>query len=69
MKHDSLVNRIDDETGTKTVSMLMMGNERTSFTYVLACATNNDKLKEMILFKSKTLPKRNGWMCKKIMHK
>ncbi|KFM76864.1 Pogo transposable element with KRAB, partial [Stegodyphus mimosarum] len=69
-----------DETGAKTVSVLTTGHERTSFTCVLACAANGDKLKPMIIFKQKTIPKgdfpndviicanENGWMCDTIMH-
>ncbi|KFM71972.1 Pogo transposable element with KRAB, partial [Stegodyphus mimosarum] len=73
-------NRTVDETGAKTASVLTTGHERTSFTCVLACAANGDKLKPMIIFKRKTIPKRdfpndviicaneNGWMCEIIMH-
>ncbi|KFM65154.1 Pogo transposable element with KRAB, partial [Stegodyphus mimosarum] len=77
---DSPTNRTVDETGAKTASVLTTGHERTSFTCVLACAANGVKLKPMIIFKRKTIPKgdfpndviicanENGWMCETIMH-
>lgn len=59
--------------------MLTTGNEKTSFTRVLSCAANCDKLKKnLLIFKRKTKPKSNyrldvigcnstGWMCNEIM--
>ena len=58
-----------------------MGHDRTLFTCVLTCAVNGDKLKQMIIFKRKTLPKddfpkdvvfcvnEKGWTCKTIIQK
>lgn len=47
-------------TGEKAASMLTTGNEKTSFTYVLSCAANGDKLKKpLLIFKRKTMPKSN----------
>ncbi len=72
-------NRTVNKTGEKSISIVTTGHEKTSFTCVLACAANGEKLKPMIIFKRKTLPKENfpndvvikcnekGWMCEKIM--
>lgn len=66
--------------GEKTIGIVTTGNERTSFTCVLACAANGDKLKPLIIFKRKTMPKANfpsdvvircnekGWMSEEIMY-
>lgn len=76
---DCPANRTVDKTGTKTVSIITTGHERMAFTCVLACAANGDKLKPMIIFKRKTIPKGDfppdiiicandkGWMCEDIM--
>lgn len=45
--------------GEKTIGIVTTGNDRTSFTCVLACAANGDKLKPLIIFKRKTMPKAN----------
>lgn len=72
-------NRTVDSKGVKTITVATTGNERTAFTCVLACAANGDKLKPLLIFKRKTVPKGNyppdvlicanqkGWMCEKIM--
>lgn len=72
-------NRTVCKTGDKSVPIVTTGNERTSFTCVLACAANGEKLKPMIIFKRKTQPKENfpkdviircnekGWMCETLM--
>lgn len=71
-------NRTVSLKGEKTVSLVTTGNEKTSFTCVLACAANGDKLKPLLIFKRKTLPKGNfptdvviranekGWMSQEI---
>lgn len=56
---DFSTNRTVDEISAKTTSIFMMGYGRTSFTYVLICAANCDKLKLLIIFKKKTIPKGN----------
>ena len=59
--------------------ILTTGHKKTSFTWVLACAANRDKLKSLVIFKRKTLLKgdfpsnvvvcanESGWMCEAIM--
>lgn len=69
---DIPVNRTVEKTGTSTVSVRTTGNEKSSFTVVLACQANGQKLPPMVIFKRKTLPKENfrvvikanpkGWM-------
>ncbi|KAK6317614.1 hypothetical protein J4Q44_G00130140 [Coregonus suidteri] len=56
---DIPVNRTVEKTGTSTVSVRTTGNEKSSFTVVLACQANGQKLPPMIIFKRKTLPKEN----------
>lgn len=71
--------RTIDQIGVKAVPVLTTGHEKTSFTCVLACAANGDKLKPLVIFKRKTLPKgdfpsdvivsanEKGWMCESVM--
>ncbi|KAK6320151.1 hypothetical protein J4Q44_G00092580 [Coregonus suidteri] len=78
---DIPVNRTVEKTGTSTVSVRTTGNEKSSFTVVLACQANGQKLPPMIIFKRKTLPKENfpagvvikaspkGWMDEENMMK
>lgn len=56
---DIPVNRTVDKTGARTVNIRTTGNEKTSFTVVLACQANGHKLPPMVIFKRKTLPKEN----------
>ena len=44
-------------TGEKTVITKKTGNEKNHFTVVLACLANGSKLKPMVIFKRKTMPK------------
>lgn len=72
-------NRTVTTTGEKCVSITTTGHEKTSFTCVLACSASGEKLKPMLIFKRKTLPKENfpadivvrcnekGWMCESLM--
>lgn len=72
-------NRTVDEVGAKTITILTTGHEKMSFTCVLACSANGDKLKPLLIFKRKTIPKgkypsdivvcanESGWMCEDIM--
>lgn len=60
--------------GTKTVLVKSTGHEKTKFTVVLSCLADGTKLKPMVIFKRKTMPKikfsagvfvhvhENGWM-------
>lgn len=54
---DIPVNRTVEKTGTSTVSICTTGNEKSSFTVVLGCQANGQKLPPMVIFKRKTLPK------------
>lgn len=72
-------NRTVNKQGEKTIPIITTGNEKTSFTCVLACAADGSKLKPLLIFKRKTLPKGNfppdivicanekGWMCEEVM--
>lgn len=50
-------NRTVTSVGEKCVSISTTGHETTSFTCVLSCTASGDKLKPMLIFKRKTLPK------------
>jgi len=54
---DIPVNGTVEKTGTPTVSIRTKGNEKPSFTVVLGCKANGQKLPPMVIFKRKTLPK------------
>lgn len=54
---DIPVNRTVEKTGTSTVCIRTTGNEKSSFTVVLGCQANGQKLPPMVIFKRKTLPK------------
>lgn len=56
---DIPVNRTVDKTGARTVNVRTTGNEKASFTVVLACQANGQKLPPMVIFKRKTVPKEN----------
>ena len=53
MPGSSTVNTI----GEKTVTMRTSGSEKSHFTVVLACMADGTKLKPMVVFKCKTMPK------------
>ena len=46
------------KTGTSMVSIYTTGNEKSSFIVVLSCQINSWKLAPMVIFKRKTLPKK-----------
>ena len=54
---DLLGNRTVNQIGAKTVMVRTMGHEKTNFTVVLSCMANGVKLKPVVIFKRKTLPK------------
>ena len=56
---DIPVNRTVEKRGTSTVSIRTTGKEKSSFTVVLACHANGQKLPPMVIFKRKTLPKEH----------
>ncbi|GFW78533.1 pogo transposable element with KRAB domain [Trichonephila clavipes] len=51
-------NRTVDTCGVKKVS-ITTGQERANFTVILACCTDGKKLKPLLIFKAKTIPKEN----------
>lgn len=54
---DIPVNRTLEKTWSSTVNVCTTGHEKSSFTVVLACQANGQKLPPMVIFKRKTLPK------------
>ncbi|KAJ8280487.1 hypothetical protein GJAV_G00055280 [Gymnothorax javanicus] len=54
---DIPMNRTVEKTGNRTVSIRTTGNEKSSFTVVLGCQANGQKLPPMVIFKRKTSPK------------
>jgi hypothetical protein len=50
-------NRTVDTKGKKTIMIRTTGHERAHFTVVLACMADGTKLKPMVIFKRKTIPK------------
>lgn len=52
-------NRTVTSTGDKCVNITTSGHEKTSFTCVLACTASGEKLKPMLIFKRKTIPKED----------
>ncbi len=50
---DLLGNITIDETGTWSVSIRIIGHEKTNFTVVLTCMANGIKLLSLIIFKLK----------------
>lgn len=59
LTYDIPMNRTVEKTGSSTVNVCTTGNEKSSFTVVLACQGNGQKLPPMVIFKRKTLPKEN----------
>jgi hypothetical protein len=58
MMFDLPENRTVHNKGEKTVTVKTTGHEKTHFTVVLACMADGVKLKPMVIFKWKTLPKK-----------
>ena len=52
-----LSNRTVSKTGEKTVKIRTTGNEKNRLTVVLTCAGDGSKLKPLVIFKRKTMPK------------
>ena len=46
-----------ESRGAKTVLLKTTGNEKTRFTVVLSCLADGTKLKPMVIFHRKTMPK------------
>ena len=74
MCFDMPQNTTIDTKGAKTILIKTTGHEKTHFTVVLACCADGSKLKPMVIFKRKTMPKekfpkgvvvhvhQKGWM-------
>ena len=59
MWFDMPTSKTVDSVGAKTVLLKTTGHEKTRFTVVLACLADGTKLKPMVIFKRKTMPKDN----------
>ena len=59
MSFDAPYSRTVETTGAESVPVLTTGHEKTGFTVVLACSESGKKLKPMVIFKKKTMPKEN----------
>ena len=57
MNFDMPPNRTFNSKGSKTVLIKTTGHEKTRFTVVLACMADRTKLKPMVVYKRKTMPK------------
>ena len=79
IQFDMPSNRTVSKTGEKTVKIRTTGNEKNHLTVVLTCAGDGSKLKPLVIFKRKTMPKiankhsvvvavqQKGWMDENIM--
>lgn len=80
MTFDVVGNRTVHIRGEKTVNVRTTGSEKSHFTVVLACLADGTKLKPMLIFKRKTMPKEKcppgvivkvhpkGWMDEELVH-
>ena len=57
MYFDMPGNTTVDKVGSKTVSVKTTGHERQHFTVVLACQANGKKIRPLVIFKRKNIPK------------
>ena len=57
MNFDMVGNRTVSLKGEKTILLKTTGHEKIRFTVVLACMADGKKLKPMVIFKRKTMPK------------
>ena len=57
VQFDMPSNRTVNAVGDKTVNIRTTGNEKNRLTVVLACAGDASKLKPLVIFKCKTMPK------------
>ena len=79
IQFDMPSNRTVSKTGKKTVKIRTTGNEKNGLTVVLTCTGDGSKLKPLVIFKRKTMPKignkhgivvamqEKGWMDENIM--
>ncbi|GFU76721.1 pogo transposable element with KRAB domain [Trichonephila clavipes] len=56
---DMIRNKTIDMKGTKTIHINTTGHEKSHFIVVLSCLADGTKLKPMVIFKRKTVPKSN----------
>ncbi|GFS57486.1 pogo transposable element with KRAB domain [Trichonephila clavipes] len=56
---DKIGNKTIDMKGTKMIHIKTTGHEKSHFTVVLSCLADGTKLKPMVIFKRKTVPKSN----------
>ena len=54
---DAPHSRTVDSTGAESIPVSTTGHKKTGFTVVLACSESGKKLKPMVIFKRKTMPK------------
>ena len=59
MSFDAPYSRTVDTTGAESIPVSTTSHEKTGFTVVLACSETGKKLKPMVIFKRKTMPKEN----------
>ena len=59
MSFDVPYSRTVDATGAESIPVSTTGHEKTGFTVVLACSESGKKLKPMVIFQRKTMPKEN----------
>ncbi|KAK9404800.1 hypothetical protein NXF25_009627 [Crotalus adamanteus] len=57
MNFDMVGNKTVHQKGEKTILIKTTGHEKSSFTVVLGCTADGAKLRPMIIFKRKTMPK------------
>ena len=57
MSFDAPHSRTVDSTGAQSVPVSTTGHKKTGFTVVLACSESGKKLKPVVIFKRKTMPK------------
>ncbi|KAJ1202141.1 hypothetical protein NDU88_005942 [Pleurodeles waltl] len=62
MTFDLPSNRTVASLGDKTVLLRTTGNEKYHFTVILSCLANGTKLRPVIIFKRKTLPKKVNFL-------
>ena len=63
MYFDMPGNTTVDKVGRKTVSVKTTGHERQHFTVVLACQANGKKIRPLVIFKRKNMPKETFTRC------
>ena len=57
MSFDASYSRTVDKTGAESIPLVIIGHKKTGLNVVLACSGSGNKLKPMVIFKRKTMPK------------